>query len=162
MADLTCDNCGTGNDSAEPTCLNCGFPLPRLTDVLPVAPTATDAGGGESGDPFAASDGGRAVIRLADGRQIELEPGERLFVGRSPDSPVAYLCGDNISWRHAEIFVNHDGVFVQDLGSTNGTYVDGHSIAPREPRKVAGSVLQFAHEPALTVTVTTRDSASDP
>jgi class 3 adenylate cyclase len=55
------------------------------------------------------------------------EVGERLLVGRSVDGLV--LVDERCSRTHCELRSTADGVVVEDLGSTNGTYVDGHPIA---------------------------------
>ena len=36
---------------------------------------------------------------------------------------------DDISRRHAEVFYEGDGFFLRDLGSTNGTFVNGEQIS---------------------------------
>lgn len=44
-------------------------------------------------------------------------------IGRGPDSDILF---DDItvSRSHAEVFINEGGLFVRDLGSLNGTYVN--------------------------------------
>jgi FHA domain len=49
-------------------------------------------------------------------------------VGRDPDSGIA-LDGDEFaSGRHARIEARTDGVWIEDLGSTNGTFVNGERV----------------------------------
>jgi FHA domain len=53
------------------------------------------------------------------------------IVGRDPESGVR-LDGDEFaSARHARIDPRPDGVWVEDLGSTNGTFVNGGQISSR-------------------------------
>ena len=53
-------------------------------------------------------------------------------LGRSPTCTLV-LEDDYASNRHARVFPEHGGWWVEDLGSTNGTYVDGERIeAPVE------------------------------
>ena len=40
---------------------------------------------------------------------------------------------DSVSRRHCEFFEESGGVFVRDVGSTNGTLLDGERIAPNTP-----------------------------
>jgi ABC-2 type transport system ATP-binding protein len=62
------------------------------------------------------------------GREIPLE-GE-VLVGRSPDADVV-LADEEVSMRHAS-FVESEGVTsVEDLGSTNGTFVNGERLTER-------------------------------
>lgn len=54
-----------------------------------------------------------------------------LIIGRSPTADV-HLPDRQISRDHARIFHTQDGFFVEDLGSKNGTHVNGENIhAPR-------------------------------
>jgi pSer/pThr/pTyr-binding forkhead associated (FHA) protein len=72
-------------------------------------------------------DGGfLAEIVLPDGRRIPVGS-EPLVIGRLPECSVV-LSDSNVSRRHAEIRRKGDGVFVTDLGSTNGTRVNGAPV----------------------------------
>ncbi len=74
------------------------------------------------------------------GRTYQLGPG-RLLVGRAPDSDIA-LDDEGVSRRHALFVCTPDGkVSVEDLGSTNGTSVDGTRIEVHELR--GGEKLRF-------------------
>lgn len=55
---------------------------------------------------------------------VDLRPGESLIVGRSLecDLPIA---AQRASRRHAEIVAGDSGYTLRDLGSTNGTTVNG-------------------------------------
>ncbi len=57
--------------------------------------------------------------------------GESMEIGRDPDCdvPLAYPM---VSWRHARLTRAAEGIFVEDLGSRNGTYVDGVRIGGRK------------------------------
>ena len=48
-------------------------------------------------------------------------------VGRSPDSTLV-LSDDYASTRHARLFPNNGQWYVEDLGSTNGTYLDRSKV----------------------------------
>jgi pSer/pThr/pTyr-binding forkhead associated (FHA) protein len=52
---------------------------------------------------------------------------EPLVIGRLPECDVV-LADSNVSRRHAELRRKDDGVFVIDLGSTNGTKVNGTRV----------------------------------
>ena len=69
-------------------------------------------------------DGGfLAEVVLPDGRRVSVGL-EALVIGRLPECDVV-LADSNVSRRHAELRRKGDGVFVTDLGSTNGTKVNG-------------------------------------
>ena len=52
---------------------------------------------------------------------------DALVIGRLPECDVV-LSDSNVSRRHAELRRKDDGVFVTDLGSTNGTRVNGTPV----------------------------------
>jgi hypothetical protein len=70
---------------------------------------------------------------------IELKAGVTRF-GRSTqnDYPLNYPA---VSERHCEVLVDHDFVFVRDLGSTNGTYINRQPIT--EAALYSGQTLQI-------------------
>jgi DNA-binding winged helix-turn-helix (wHTH) protein len=60
---------------------------------------------------------------ICEGRVVELMNGENV-VGRSVDCSVR-LDSTDVSRRHARIMINDDAATIEDLGSTNGTFVNG-------------------------------------
>lgn len=91
---------------------------------------------------------------ICEGRVIELANGENL-VGRSVECAVR-LDSTDVSRRHARIIVADDVATVEDLGSTNGTFVDGVRLAA--PVKLAdGMAVTFG-----SVEATFHDSAEEP
>ena len=72
-------------------------------------------------------DGGfLAEVVLPDGRRVAVGS-TALVIGRLPECDVV-LADSNVSRRHAEVQRRGDGVFVTDLGSTNGTKVNGAAV----------------------------------
>ncbi|MDT9681316.1 FtsK/SpoIIIE domain-containing protein [Streptomyces sp. TRM76323] len=70
-----------------------------------------------------------------------LHPGH-VRVGRSADADVP-LDDPDVSRLHCEVTVGGDGrVTVADLGSTNGTALDGHPVGARPVRLPAGALLR--------------------
>ena len=59
-------------------------------------------------------------------------PQPRCIVGRGPDCGVS-IPGWKVSKHHAEIFVSNERVFVRDLGSTFGTFVNDQRIEDAHP-----------------------------
>jgi hypothetical protein len=55
-----------------------------------------------------------------------------ILLGRAPSCTLV-LDDDYSSSRHARIFPQNGGWFVEDLGSTNGTYVDDQRISQVTP-----------------------------
>jgi len=69
-------------------------------------------------------------VELPDGRRLGVTA-EPITVGRMPDCSVP-LADPNVSRHHAEIRREGDRVVLFDLGSTNGTKVNGAPVQSRE------------------------------
>jgi hypothetical protein len=62
---------------------------------------------------------------------VDLTPGQRLTLGRSNLAGLT-IPSHNVSRNHAEIFWDGDAPMIRDLGSSNGTWVNGSQIS-RQP-----------------------------
>ena len=87
---------------------------------------------------------GRLVVEhspaVDEGEEFEIDS-SAVTIGRGEQNVVAIEGDEFASARHARIEPRRDGVWVNDLGSTNGTYVNGVRID--RPRKlVAGDVVR--------------------
>jgi hypothetical protein len=56
-------------------------------------------------------------------------PGDTVYVGRASENHIKMKDG-YVSGSHLKIIEKGDRYFVQDMGSTNGTFVNGHPIPP--------------------------------
>ena len=66
------------------------------------------------------------VVCRSDGTLVAeylLGNGEHL-IGRDINCPV-YLDSEYISSNHAKLYISHDGIQIEDLNSTSGTFLDG-------------------------------------
>jgi pSer/pThr/pTyr-binding forkhead associated (FHA) protein len=64
-------------------------------------------------------------------------------VGRSEDNSLRLLEGQP-SRNHAQLIIEEGGVLVEDLGSTNGTFVNGRRIAARQRTNLSGGdIVRF-------------------
>jgi hypothetical protein len=111
-------------------------------DSMILTPTAAAAAGMGRGTPA------RRSVRLVVQRSPSLEEGGEfplnsapVTVGRGGQNDLV-LSGDEFaSARHARIELRGDGVWVQDLDSTNGTFVNGSRVAGAQ-RLGGGDVLR--------------------
>ena len=65
-----------------------------------------------------------------------------LTVGRGAINDVQIESDEYASTRHARFEPRRDGVYVDDIGSTNGTYVNGQQLT-RERRLLPGDVIRI-------------------
>jgi hypothetical protein len=88
---------------------------------------------------------GRLVVvkspDLAEGQGFELNSAQ-LTIGRGRQNDVAIATDEYASARHARFEPRQDGVWVQDLGSTNGTYLNGARL-DRPRRLTQGDIVRI-------------------
>ncbi|MFE1955454.1 FHA domain-containing protein [Streptomyces sp. NPDC059524] len=99
-----------------------------------------------------AADAQLHVIAGPDAGGVHLLHGGQIRVGRSADADVP-LDDPDVSRLHCAVTLTEDGrVTVADLGSTNGTRVDGRPVGERPVRLAPGALLRLG-ESALRVAV---------
>ncbi len=106
-------------------------------------------------DPYLVDQGGQRFL-LSDGE---------LSLGRAPESDV-FIADRRVSRRHAKIYWEEGYYVLHDLGSTNGTFLNGRHIHRPNPLQTGDTIvigsacfvfqdpeatLQEAHCPQLTV-----------
>jgi len=129
---LHCPECGFINSPGANFCQKCGA---HLTDEAKGDQTTITYQVGDTGELKAvdidqvAHEGGALVIRSGGGRAGEsfAIEGERMTIGRSPDASV-FLDDVTVSRNHALLVRRRDGLYLDDLGSLNGTYVNRRRI----------------------------------
>ena len=69
-----------------------------------------------------------ASLRVdVDGNSYLLQPSEQAVIGRDPSCRL-HLPHPLVSGRHLQLHHDGSGWRATDLGSTNGTWVDGHRV----------------------------------
>ena len=143
---LHCPECGFVNAEGANYCQRCGAFLGdvgrsaggdttaayQVTHTGELKPVDLDRVAAEGATLVIRSGGGRA------GETFSLD-GERTAVGRSPDSDV-FLDDVTVSRNHALLVRRRDGIYIDDLGSLNGTYVNRERIESH--KLVDGDELQ--------------------
>jgi hypothetical protein len=77
------------------------------------------------------------TVVLPDGRRIPVTD-EGITIGRLPECEIQLL-DPNVSRRHAEFRTDGEMAYIVDLGSTNGTKVNGATV--RQQRLVDGDLV---------------------
>jgi len=151
-----CDRCGAvlGDATPEVACSGCGTPLESGSKFCYMCGAAVGAASSHAHDPtrLAAPHSptalsssvvqGRLVVQGV-GITLPLPSGKaEVVIGRKdplsgafPDVDLTPYGGEEggVSRRHARLFVHGTRTFIEDLGSTNGTWVDRSRLVPGEP-----------------------------
>jgi len=99
----------------------------------------------------------RACLVVIAGAHLgEIFPVEsEIIIGRDPDASLRLAEDEGVSRRHARVTPMSEGAFLTDLGSANGTFVDGEKVTERvlkEGMKIRvgqTTVLKFARYDAV-------------
>ena len=87
---------------------------------------------------------GRLVVIASptlDAGEVRVLDSSALTVGRGSQNDLSLGDDDFASARHARVQPRRDGVWVEDAGSTNGTFVNGAKLS--KPRRLApGDVIR--------------------
>jgi pSer/pThr/pTyr-binding forkhead associated (FHA) protein len=99
--------------------------------------------------PTPAPGGPKITLQIMNsGRRINLDIGDDLLIGRKdnargifPDVDLGLDGGYDagVSRRHAILAHNQNVYTVEDLGSSNGTFVNGQRLAPQTPTTIEHS-----------------------
>ena len=149
----------------------------RISEPTPIAPGDTLEVGGttlrvlapEPDEPEAKPEpptpdvlplgGQRILLKVTDGPaaggRIPLA-GEPFVIGRGESGPGALGDDPELSRLHARVFLVGGRLAVEDLGSTNGTFVNGHRIVyptmigPGDELEAGGTKLEVLDSPAAS------------
>jgi hypothetical protein len=93
-------------------------------------------------------------IRFPHG-DVEVQPGERVELGRHGACSPVFASHPNVSRRHAAVAVDDDGqVWIEALHAVNGTFVNGVEIAVSTRKALLpGDDLRFAVDVPGEVTI---------
>jgi hypothetical protein len=132
---MHCPECGFVNAEGSNYCQKCGAFLGATAEHAPGETTEAYTVDENTGAlrpvdlDRVVSEGATLVIRSGGGRGGETFAldGERMTIGRNPDAEI-FLDDVTVSRNHAMLVKRPDGVYIDDLGSLNGTYVNRRRI----------------------------------
>jgi pSer/pThr/pTyr-binding forkhead associated (FHA) protein len=75
--------------------------------------------------------GARTLVILADGRELDRVIKDRFLIGRGKHCDLIINSG-KVSREHAAITREGGNYFIEDLGSSNGTWFDKRRISRRQ------------------------------
>ncbi|MBW1596441.1 FHA domain-containing protein [Streptomyces sp. JJ38] len=122
----------------------------RAPERQPARPPQQASGGGRGGGRSRRGAPTKLVVTEGSltGTTVALQ-GQTITLGRAHDSTIV-LDDDYASSRHARIYPDRDGQWiVEDLGSTNGTYLDRNRlttptpIPPGAPIRIGKTVIEL-------------------
>jgi hypothetical protein len=79
-------------------------------------------------------------------RQVDYN-NPRALLGRDEKSCDLWVHDPSVSRRHAEVFFDRGNAFIRDLGSSNGTWVNGAPLGPHPMQLAPGQVVYIGHTP---------------
>ncbi len=111
---------------------------------------------GEADEPSAGPTGGLVLLYAKDYEKLPAAwafDGRKIVIGSEQQSAQVHLPVWAVSRRHAEISWENGTWILRDLGSTNGTLVDGHpvraaSLEPTTEIRFGDSIFKFVQEHA--------------
>jgi hypothetical protein len=114
------------------------------------APISNGRRGGDSGDTSSSQPGPVTVMIHADGtaKPRAMYLATNTVVGRGAECDLR-LDDTFVSQEHARIFAKDGSWYVEDLGSTNGTYLDQQRVqgpllvGPGQPIRIGQTVLEL-------------------
>lgn len=126
---MKCPKCGKEVPEGTAICPECKFNIFEDTISVEEKPAATE----KMAFDISRVRGERSLVITGGhdiGSEIELKEGNYI-VGRDPEVDI-FLNDITVSRRHAEINITSFKAMIRDLGSLNGTYVNGARIDDSE------------------------------
>ena len=127
---MHCPQCGFANADGANYCQKCGAFLAEAAGENTETYQVDETGELKAVDiDEVAGEGATLTIRSGGGRAGEVfsVAGDHMTIGRSPEAEV-FLDDVTVSRNHALLVRRRDGLYIDDLGSLNGTYVNRRRI----------------------------------
>ena len=142
-----CPACGEENPAPEVICRVC------MTNLSSVSPIPRHEHDNSVPQPIESSEVLASDVTFAerpvltflrvDGRGVSAKDGTEL--GRSGDCADLFSNEKTVSRRHARITQREGGWMIEDIGSTNGTWVNGKRLEQGQPCSIAsGDIVKLS------------------
>jgi pSer/pThr/pTyr-binding forkhead associated (FHA) protein len=135
---MKCKECQMENIEGALFCEECGAKMDEMPDLVEMA-----VEGGNT----------NIVLATSDGSKLEIPAKDEIIIGREdpisevfPDVDLTGLGGmeKGVSRKHAVIHRSGTDFTVEDMGSTNGTYINRKRIQPHAPQTIKpGDEVKF-------------------
>jgi adenylate cyclase len=102
------------------------------------------------------------LVAKSGSQSVEIAAGRTLIVGRTDDCDLP-IADPTVSRRHAELDLTEGGLRLRDLGSTNGTFVDGRRVSDAVAlpgAEIAFGKVRFELQPAAELPGTSAPGAA--
>jgi len=92
---------------------------------------------------------GTIQLRLGHASAQLAENNPHVIIGREEQSVNLAGSDPSISRRHCEVFLQNGGAFIRDMGSSNGTWVNGTAVGQQPVQLEPGQQVFVGHMPML-------------
>ncbi len=146
---LKCPSCGQENLEGTLFCENCGSDLGELIGDTTIRTRTlindpNDMAARSTWGTAQFQSGASIILHVRDAAEpLMIQPARRLVFGRvdensttRPDIDLSPFGAHEkgVSRQHAILEINEDTLILLDIGSANGTYLNGQRLAPNQPR----------------------------
>jgi hypothetical protein len=156
---VICQQCKHGNRAGILYCEECGrsllgLPLNATIPTRTIPNDPDDSSAKSTWGSASIRKGASIVLHFVDAEQpMTIDPFKRLVFGRAdadspirPDIDLSAYGGleKGVSRRHAAVEPSEDTLMLFDMGSSNGTFLNGQRLLPNQPRVLRdGDELRF-------------------
>lgn len=133
----------------QPDLSNSTYAVDKSSTLMPGDDESDEAATGFFGDDDEAENGSPtyAEMQSSKGITVDVYSGRPIVVGRSRKNSNLHLGFEGVSRVHAKLQYRDGVLYVTDLGSTNGTYVNGNRLDSFKDTPVhAGDTVEFYKE----------------
>lgn len=92
---------------------------------------------------------GTIALRLGHATATLAENNPHIVIGRDEQSVNLVTPDPSVSRRHCEVFLQNGAAYIRDMGSSNGTWVDGNAVSQQPVALSPGQQIFVGHVPLV-------------